>query len=282
MESVFSGAEVQVRKQEFRQYRAKSSKTTRQEYEELKARTIAALDKLGHQKFSAESGGYSLENWTRGVNLLLDEFEKKVGSTNLPPEYAEKRREMNNCLSKPVDVSSIDQKMSELRKAEAEVSHRIDEARGQASSRIEGLQSELARCSADLAEEKRRLPSTAARQRSAPFLRRLFGGNSKSAAEVSEDKVKELELKLNTLTNEILEQQKSLKLIDQHPRGSPWAEEWAKLESIRPRLKQLEDEKLERMQLVREREEFTKSIASTISGVSSGKGMLEGGAAPSG
>jgi hypothetical protein len=282
MGSVFMGAELQMKRQEFRQYKAKSSRTAQQEYEELKTRTIAALDKLGHQKFSAESGGYSLENWTRGVNLLLDEFEKKVGSTNLPPEYAEKRRKMNDCLSKPVDVSLIDEKMSELRQAQAEVLRRIDEGREQASSRIEGLQSELAKCSADLMEEKRRLSSAAARQQTAPFLKRLFGGNSKSAAEASEDKARELESKLNTLTGEILEQQKSLELIDQHPQGSSWAEEWGKLESIRPRLKQLEDEKLERVQLVREREEFTKSIANTISGLSSGRGTTEGGATPSG
>jgi hypothetical protein len=271
-----------MKRQQFRQYRAESSRTTQQEYEELKARTIVALEKLGHQKFSAESGGYSLQNWTRGVNLLLDEFEKKVGPKNLPPEYAEKRRKMNDCLSKPVDVSSIDEKMSELRQAEAEVSRRIDEAKEQVSFRIQELQTELTKCSADLMEEKRRLLGAAARQRSVPLFNRLFGGNSKSAADVSEDKVRELESKFNKLNDEILEQQKSLRLIEQHPQGSPWAEEWRKLESVRPRLKQLGDEKLERVQFVREREEFTRSIAGTISGVSSGKSMTEEGAAPSG
>jgi uncharacterized protein YukE len=254
-----------MKKQEFRQYKTRSSRTARQEYEELKTRTIAALDKLGHQKFSAESGGYSLENWTKGVNLLLDEFEKKVGATKLPPEYAEKRREMNDLLSKPVDVSSIDEKISELEEAEAEASRKIDEARTLTSSRIEGLQSELATCSADLEEEKGRLSDAAAGQRSESFFRRLFGGDSKSTANASEEKVKELESKLSTLTNEILEQQKSLRSIDQRSSESPCAEEWEKLESLRVRLEQMEGEKLDREQLVREREEITASIADAIS-----------------
>lgn len=254
-----------MKKQEFRQYKTRSSRTARQEYEELKTRTIAALDKLGHQKFSAESGGYSLENWTKGVNLLLDEFEEKVGATKLPPEYAEKRREMNDLLSRPVDLSSINEKISELGEAEAEVSRKIDEARTLTSSRIEGLQSELATCSADLEEEKRRLSGVAAVQRSRPFFGRLFSGNSKSTANASEEKVKELESKLSTLTDEILERQKSLKSIDQRSPESPCAEEWEKLELLQAGLERLKDEKLDREQLVREREEITASIANAIS-----------------
>jgi SMC interacting uncharacterized protein involved in chromosome segregation len=270
-----------MKKQEFRQYKTRSSRTALQEYEELKTRTIAALGKLGHQKFSAESGGYSLENWMKGVNLLLDEFEEKVGAVKLPPEYAEKRREMKDLLSKPVDVSSINEKILELGQAESEVSRRIDEAREQTSSKIEGLQSELAKCSADLEEEKRRLSDAAAGRRSEPFFGRLFGRNSKSVANASEDKVRELESKLSTLTSEILVQQKSVRSIDQRSSESPWAEEWKKLESLQVRLEQLEDEKLEREQLIREREEITASIASTISRISPGEGQAHGETAPS-
>jgi hypothetical protein len=256
---------MQMKKQEFRQYKTRSSRTARQEYEELKTRTIAALDKLGHQKFSAESGGYSLENWMKGVNLLLDEFEEKVGATRLPPEYTDERRKMNHLLSRPVDVSSINEKISELGEAEAEVSGKIGEARALNSSRIEGLQSELDTCSADLEEEKRRLAGLAAGQRSRPFFGRLFGGNSKSTTNASEEKVKELESKLSTLTNEILEQQKSLKSIDQRSPESPCAEEWEKLELLQARLVQLQDDKRDREQLVREREKITASIANAIS-----------------
>ena len=64
------------------------------DYNQLKTRTIIALDKLGHQKFSSEPGGYSLENWMKGVNLLLDDFEEKMGAARLPSAYAERRREL--------------------------------------------------------------------------------------------------------------------------------------------------------------------------------------------
>jgi uncharacterized protein with von Willebrand factor type A (vWA) domain len=271
-----------MKKQEYHQRKVRFFETTQLDNEELKTRTIIALDKLGHQKFSTESGGYSLENWIRGVSLLLDEFEKKVGAAKLPSEYAEKRRELTDCLSKPVDLSLIDDNMSELKQNEMEVVRRFDEARERTASRIDELQNELVRCTAELEEEKRRLSSEAAEQHSRSFLRRLFGGNSTSPASISEDKTKELESRLRTLPSEILEQKKSRKSIDQRSSESPWAEEWRKLESLQVRLKELENERSKKIQLVREREEITASIASIISRISLGEDKTEGDAVSSG
>jgi hypothetical protein len=166
--------------------------------------------------------------------------------------------------------------MTELKQNEAEVVRKLDEARTRTASRIDELQSELVRCSAELEEEKRRPSSVATERSPGSFFRRLFGRNLPSSVGVSEDRVKELESRLRTLPGEILEQQKCLKSINRHSSESPWAEEWRMLESLQVRLKELENERLEKMQLVREREVIIVSIASTISSISLGEDKTEG------
>jgi hypothetical protein len=265
-----------MKKQEFHRRKIRFSERPKLDYEQIKARTIIALDKLGHQKFSAEPGGYSLENWMKGMNLLLDEFEEKMGAAKLPSEYAEKRRELTDCMSKPVDLSSIDNSMAELRQNEEEVVRRFDEARAQAAAKVDELRDEQARFSAELVEEKERLSAAAAEQRSGSFFRRLFGRRSTPPADASEGKVEELESRLRALPDEILEQQRTVKSIDQRSSESPWAEDWKKLESLQVRLKELENERLEKVQLVREREATTASIASAISRISPGEDRTEG------
>lgn len=246
------------------------------DYNQLKARTIIALNKLGHQKFSADSGGYSLETWMRGVNLLLDEFEEKVDAGKLPPEYTQERRELTDRVLKPVDLSSIDKSLSELKQSEEEVMRKLEEARTGTASRIHELKNELAKCSAELEEEKGRLSSLTAEQHSKSFFKRLFGRNSTALVKASEGKVTELESRLRTLPGEIQEQQKSLRSVDDRSSESQWAEEWRVLESLQVKLKELGNERLEKIQLVREREEITTSIVNTISGITLDEDNTEG------
>ena len=254
-----------MKKQDIHHRKVRFSEATPIDNDQLRTRTIFALNKLGHQKFSSEPGGYSLENWIRGLNLLLDDFEEKIGAAKLPPDYANRRRELTNWLSKPVDLSSIDKGISELRQSEEEILRKLDEARTQNSSRIDELRAEMARRSAELEEEKRRVSSIATEQRSDSIFKRLFGGNSKPPVDASENRVEEMESRLRVLANEILEEQKSLKSIEEHSSLSPLAEEWGRLESLQARRRELENERLEKVQLVREREELTASIAETIS-----------------
>ncbi|HUI24294.1 MAG TPA: hypothetical protein VLY82_07895, partial [Nitrososphaerales archaeon] len=80
-----------------------------------------------------------------------------------------------------------------------------------------------------------------------------------------EIRIEELESKLASLPNELLEQQKQLKMIDLRSPESRFAEEWNRLDSMQTRLKELEQERLDRVQLVKERAEATGLIASAIS-----------------
>ena len=245
----------------------KYSEPPQPDYDQLKARTIIALDKLGHQKFAAESGGYSLENWVKGVSLLLDEFEERVGDARLPKEYVEMRRLLTGYLHRPVDTSSIDESISELRGKEAEVVRKLGDERDRTRAKIDELQKEVMNLTAELEEVKARSANPPAPERSGSFFRRLFASGPPSANKEQSDRRDELEKRLQSLQGGISEQQKVLKSIDQRSPDSPMAEDWEKLETLQARIRELEGEKLEKVQLVKEREEFTASIANVISRV---------------
>jgi hypothetical protein len=255
-----------MKNQSFHQRKIRVQETPNLDYDQLKSRTIIALNRLGQQRLSNEAGGYSLESWARGVNILLDDFEEKMGAERLSPNYVERRRELNDLLSKEVSTSSIDESIFDLKRDAANAEDRIAEGRARLVSRVAELESEQDSCSAELVRERERIASKAADQGSGSLLKRIFKGNSKTSARDSRTTVKELESKLEVLSNDILGQQKLLKLVDRNSPDSPLAEQRKGLESLQARLDALENERLEKVQLVKEREEITSSIANAISG----------------
>jgi hypothetical protein len=259
-----------MKNQSFHQRKIRMEEAPKLDTAQLKSRTIIALNRLGQQKFSNEPGGYSLENWVRGVNILLDDFEEKMGKGRLSPDYLEKRREMNDLLAKPVSTSSIDESISDLKRDAAGAEGRIAEGRARLLSRVAELKSEQDDRSAELVRERERIASQATDQGSGSLLKRLFKGNPKTSARDPGTTVKEIESRLDALSSEIIGQQKLLKLIDWHSPDSPFAEEWKTLESLQTRLDALDSERLEKMQLVKEREEITSLIANTISEIPHG------------
>jgi len=253
-----------MKNQSFHQRKIRIQETPKLDFDQLKARTINALSKLGQQKFSTEPGGYALENWTKGVNVLLDEFEEGVGAARLSPDYLASRRELSELLSKPVLLTSVDEDMSELRVNISSIEGKIEAERAQRVSRISELRAAQAKYSDDLEHERRRDADAAAVQSPNSIFNRLLG-RGKNQSESAESRIEELESKLATLPNEILEQQKQLKTIDLRSSGSLLAEEWNRLDSMQARLKELEKERWDRIELVKERAEATGSIADAIS-----------------
>jgi chromosome segregation ATPase len=160
---------------------------------------------------------------------------------------------------------SVDKNISEIKQSIADVEGRIEAEKARISSRITELRDEQTRCSANLAQERRRISDLAAEPRSDSFFKRLFAGNSKTSTKDTETKVQELESRLRALPDEILEQQKRLKSVGMGSPGSSFAEEWRVLDSLQSKLQALESERLERVQLVKEREQATASIAEAIS-----------------
>jgi hypothetical protein len=253
-----------MKNQSFHQRKIRLPETPELDYDQLKKRTVIALDKLGHQKFSTEPGSYSLENWFKGVNILLDEFELKMGKERLSSDYIAKRRELNDRISTQVSTSAIDESISGLRKDLTDVQGRIDAGREQLVSKVAELKKERERCSTQLGREQERMSELAANPKPDPLFKRLFGGGSKTPKKDPETVVMELESRIGVLSDEILEQQRLLRLFDQRSSESAFAEDWKPLDSLHASLAALESERVDRVQLVKEREEITTSIADTI------------------
>jgi hypothetical protein len=253
-----------MKNQAFHQRKIRIQEIPKLDFDQLKARTINALNKLGQQKFSTEPGGYALDNWIKGLNVLLDEFEEKAGAGKLSPEYLASRHELNDRLSKPVPVSSVDENLSQIRANISEIESKIEAERVLMVSRISELKSAKARCSGELERERRRVADSAPVESPDSLFNRLLGRN-KILPKDPESRVQELESKLATLSNEVLEQQKQLNMIVLRSPESRFAEEWNRLESMQARLEELERERSDRIQLVKERAEATGSIAEAIS-----------------
>ena len=255
-----------MKNQPFHQRKIRIQETPALDLLQLKARTTNALGKLGQQKLSAEPGGYAIENWARGVNVLLDEFEEKAGAQRLSPEYLARRQELNELLSHPVPVQSLDREESELSRGVSEIESRIEAERAQIASRLSGLKAEQARCSDELEMERTRAAAAAAEQGANSRLGRLFG--RKAQTKRPESRIGELESRLAALPGEVQEQRRLLGLVDSRSPESRFASEWTQLESMQARLEELQKERLDRTQLVKERVEATGAIADAISRIS--------------
>ena len=253
-----------MKNQSFHQRKIRIQETPKLDFEQLRTRTVNALNKLGQQKFSPEPGGYALENWIKGVDVLLDEFEEKVGAARLTPEYLASRHGLKDRLSKPVSTSSIDEESARLRASMIEIEGKVEAERVQTGSKISGLKAEQARCAADLERERRQTADSLEIPNANSFFSRLLG-RSRAPANDPESRISELEMRLAALTNELLAQQQLLKKIDLRSPESQFAEDWKKLDSMQTRLNELETERLDKVQLVKERVELTGSIADAIS-----------------
>ena len=253
-----------MKNQSFHQRKIRIHETPELDSNQLKARTVNALNKLGQQKFSTEPGGYALENWTKGLNVLLDEFEEKLGAAKLSPEYIASRQELNDRLSRPVSTSSIDEEISELRTKASDIEGKVKAERALMVSSISDLAEEQTKCLAELERERRRVATPTAHQGSDSLLGRVFG-RKRAATEDSESRIKELEAKLAVLQNGALERQKQLRMIDIRSPESAITEQWNELEGVQSRLEEKEGERLDMIQLNKERAEATRSIADAIS-----------------
>jgi hypothetical protein len=146
----------------------------------------------------------------------------------------------------------------------------IEAERARIASRISELKAQQTKRSDELEREQRRAASAAAEENNDSFFSRIVG-RKKSPARAPEVRIREPNSKLAPLPDEVVEQQRQLKMIDLRSSESRFAGEWTRLESMQARLKELEQERLDRIQLVKERAELTGSIADAVSRIPQGK-----------
>jgi len=287
-----SSKKERKRKQEFHRHKIKYVEEERIDFAHLKERVVTSLNKLGQQVFSAEPGGYTLQDWMKSFNFLLDDFEEKVGPTNLPKEYFLKRQELSAELLRPVDTSDLDQLVEQVRREEEEIKARIleherasrqklDEERRITESKIGSLKKE--RESSLLEIEKEKQDSKKRETEKPPSLfRRLFSrsssANSVYAREGSSSyssyenkRINELEAKANNLQNEIhalRDENESRVARAESVHRDRVDEELERLEALRLRLGELESDRAQRLQLSERRQQVTVAMAEMISKVS--------------
>ena len=153
--------------------------------------------------------------------------------------------------------------MSELRVNISGIVDKIEAERARTTSKASELRAEEGRLAAELERERRRVAGSAAVQNNGSFFNRLLG--RPSPAKTSENRIKEIESKIASLQDELLDLQKHLKTIDVRSPGSPFGEDWGRIETMQNGLKELEEKRLDATQLVKERVEMTASIADAIS-----------------
>jgi len=275
------------KKQEYHRRKLKYVEEEPVDFEHLKERTTATLQKLGKQVFSTEPGGYSFQDWMKSFNFLLDDFEEKVGASNLPEEYNGKRSELTAGLLKLVDMPEIDSELERIRKEQEDLNNKIlqkdlekkraiEEERRETSSKIDSLRKQERECSAELELAKTSLEEKRKTQKksSSSFFKKLFSSKNPpdpNSVEGITNKIKDLEEKIGDAGEQIrrLQEERNTAKADSSDSGrsATEEEEMKKLDSLKVELDALEVKKAERLQLAEKRAEITGAMSVLISGI---------------
>jgi hypothetical protein len=263
----FSSKEKKRKKQEFHSHRrAHFQESEGLDPENIRARTILALDRLGHQILSTEPGGYDLEDWTRSLNSLLDDFQEKVGAERVTDEFRERRQEALSHLALSSSAGEIDSEIEKLTQEEEAARTAVDEAERTATARLASLREEREACGKELKTQKEKLAQIREAKESRQFFSRILRAGP--STEESEARVSELESKLKGLEEEIELSKKARSAARGGAPGegdSTYLDAKKRFEAARNKLLDLQSSKQNLLQLAREREIATQTISGMIS-----------------
>jgi hypothetical protein len=261
-----SNKKMKRKKQEFHiRRRAYIQESERLNPEEVRTRTVLALDRLGHQVLSTEPGGYDLQDWLKSINSLLDDFQEKIGNDRIPAEFRTRRRESLQSLALTSPSASADSEIEKLTQEEEAARSAFADLERQAGERLASLRGERDSSSRELKLEREKLASMREAKRSRTFFSRLTGAGPSTAQ--AEAKVAGLESKLRRLEDDIDRSRKARSAPGATSVGeanSSNVEARERLEGIRNRLFELQSAKQEMLQLGREREVAAKAISDSI------------------
>jgi hypothetical protein len=262
-----------------------------QEVEQLdpaqaRVRATLALDRLGHQVISTEPGGYDLEAWTRNVDVLLDDFEEKVGQERVGAEFREASRGAIRQLVRP-STREVDSEIEALREEEQAAKASLAELTKKMAAKLASLREERAACERDLKAERERLADLKEAKQKTSFLSRFV--RTGPSTHPAEQKVAALEAKLKDIDDQIDEYVEKKKRSARAGDASSLRDSVAasdgeatpssssspddihqRLEVIYNRLVELQSLKQGMLQLTKEREIAAKKIAAMMSSLDLG------------
>lgn len=252
------------RKQEFHKHRQQQQRETETlSTEQAKARAIASLEKLGHQKLSTEPGGYDLQSWLKSLNMLLDDLQERMGETGLPPEYYKKREEAERGILLAGDLSEIDRTIASLFAEANEAQAALEGERNRIHARLEEIDLENNRLAKEMENVRSAQEGQDGDEKSTSFFGRLLG-RDKHQREAAEEKLEESQSMLKTLEDEASVLRADLERLDSAREGSPAQ----KLAVAKSRIGEAQSRREQTMQLSQEREALTSELIGLISGAS--------------
>jgi len=265
-EKSIRGKKTKKQKREFRTSKKHPAKVERVDLPAVKARTLEGLSHLGTQKLSAGPGNYDLKHWLKSLSLLLDDFEEKMKDEKLPDGYSERRKEITERFSAGVDTSQITSEAEAIRKEEMEIMSTFDREKERIVARLNALRAEKEGRAKDVEAEKAALQEILAKRKSASFFSKLVG-KSGPPTEPTEQKIRELEKAMASLDEEGMNLNKVRASIEREG-GTPsglYEQQWIRVDAIKARLKEIDVEVEEKLQLAKEREAAMASLSETIS-----------------
>jgi DNA repair exonuclease SbcCD ATPase subunit len=269
------------KRQEFHKHKVKFTEEQHLDFEQLKARVSVALDKLGHQVFSVEPGGYAFDNWMTSFNLLLDDFEERAGGSNLGKDYHDARLKVTTELVKPPEtqdidweVQNIDTEINSVKAHMSELSKRVSEKRElrrETLARIDRLKREQLDSEKKFGEAARDLDRVKRKQ---SLFSKLFSGSNDSSLDAAKKKVDSLKSKREEIHEDIQHLETSSKYS-----GEQLANEIAvlkeKLESLQQSQAEWNAKKDEISQLSERRLQATRELSEIISSLKLGEDSVQ-------
>ena len=263
--------------------RAHFQETERPDAEEVRKRTILALDRLGHQVLSSETGGYDLEDWRRSLNSLLDDFQEKVGDGIVGDEFRARSQQVLSRLVPSSTVGRIDSEIEKLTQEEAAASAAVEEAQERVSARLASLKEEREACVKELKAQREKLAEVKEAMRSRQFFSRIL--RAAPSTDEAEANIAEVESKLKKIEDEIehLRKARSASGGGASGEGDPaYIEAQQRFEAARSKLIDLQSSRQNLMQLAREREVATQTLSEMISALKLGGSASSDAGAPGG
>ena len=248
------------KKQEFHVHRQQLQATEAPSAEDAKAKAIAALEKLGHQRLSIEPGGYDLQSWVRSLNSLLDDLQARLGEASLPPEYFKKRDEVVSGVLTAADLSETDRNIARLRREADEEEAMLEGERKRILERLGAIEAERNRMAAELEDAQGSQGGAAGDGQKGSFFGRLLGRDRGQVKEM-EEKAAQAKSTLTALAAEDAALRVSLERLNDVGEGS----QAQKLSVLKSKIVEAQAEKEQMMQLGEERERFTNELVELIS-----------------
>ena len=257
------------RKQEFHKHKIRIADEDNLDISKLKERTTLALAKLGSQKFSADPGGYTFSNWMTSFNLLLDDFEEKLGYANLSKDYQDCRQKLTGDLLRPIDTTHIDDEVekleAELKSTELEIAKlntelsSIREKERETSAKIDNLKRVRFNSDNELANANNELNVAKKKQ---TMFNRLFSGR-RLEVDSAKSKVDSIEQEQKSFDKQILELENTSEASDDDYINRLLLLN-QKLADLRFTLGEWAEKKEQEMQLSEKRIEATSEISKRI------------------